>query len=87
MLTTLVTRLESSAQYSLIRRRPPLWSRPAHAAVWLQSPAEQGAQHFPLSPCKCLPASRSRTAVRSFANYRLTVADMYSADLHLTDAA
>lgn len=56
MLTTLVTCLESSTQYFLI---PHLCSRSGHAVVWLQSPAEQGAQHAyspHISPCR--PAVR-----------------------------
>jgi len=60
MLTTLVTRLENSTPYSLISRRSHLRPRPDHAAVWLRSPAEQGAQHFPnLHTRVCQPASRA----------------------------
>lgn len=78
MLTTLVARLESSTQYSLI---PHLCSRPDHAVVWLQSPAEQGAQHFQFSTHRSLPTSSSRATVRSFISGRFTVSDLCSSDL------
>lgn len=78
MLTTLVTCLESCTQYFLI---PHLCSRPGHAVAWLQSPAEQGAQHFLLSSHKSLLPSSSRKAVRSLASYGLTVSDLFSSYL------
>lgn len=78
MLTSLVTRLESRTQYSLISR---LCSGPGYAVVWLQSPAQRGAQHFPYVSYKCFPASSSRTAARSFANCRFTDSVLCSSDL------
>lgn len=57
MLTTLVTRLESSTQYSSMHRLPHLWSLRPHAAVWLKCPTEQGSiiSHSPQTDL-CDPA-------------------------------